>query len=47
MSGNWNQRELIHKMAEGVRRPGGIPIEVHTLAINRGITAPRGKRRRL
>jgi Dehydratase family len=38
MSGNWNQRELIHKMAEGVRRPGGIPIEVHTLAINRGIT---------
>jgi len=38
MPGNWNHRELTDKMAEGVRSAGGIPIEVHMIAVNRGIT---------
>ena len=38
MPGNWNHGELTDTMAEGVRSAGGIPIEVHMIAVNRGIT---------
>ena len=35
---NWTHLKLAALVAEGVREPGGTPIEVNTISINYGIT---------
>ena len=35
---NWNQRKLAQQVKEGVRRAGGTPMELNTVAISDGVT---------